>query len=220
MNYFGHACLALERSADARFVLGAMLPDLASMLRAPCPASPDAVLSAGLAFHHATDAVFHQTKIFTHLNQEARSLLRDAGMRHGPARAVAHVGTEMLLDAVLIERPSYRDGYLEALTRAPLAAVTWRDENTSHNFITLAAHLEARGTDAHSADPERLVFRLSRALAGRARLELTSAELPLLADFGEAFAGRVASVAEPLLLEVRKGLEERAASSSVPAPPF
>jgi hypothetical protein len=214
VNYFGHAALALERSSDARFVLGAMLPDLATMLRVPCPSSLEPELREGIAFHHATDAVFHQATTFIELNQEALRFLRDAGVARGPARAIAHIGTEMLLDAALVRRAEYHDGYLEALRYAattPLGMV-WPNEPLAVDFTSLAAHLLERGAAAHSAEPERLVFRLGRALGGRARLEPCESELPHIASFGEKFAARVESAAEPLLGEVRRGLMERAAA--------
>ncbi len=209
MNYFGHAALALETSSDPKFVLGSMLPDLASMLRMPCPSSLDEVVSSGLAFHHLTDAVFHQTETFSRLNQEALRVLRDLGMRRGPARATAHIGTEMLLDALLTTRASYGEGYVAALSSAPLVPLVWCDDVTRASFTVLAAHLEERGVEAHRADPDRLVFRLGRALEGRARLEPDAAELPMIARFGEVFAERVAAQADELLGEVRAGIAAR-----------
>ncbi len=213
MNYFGHAVLASERTKDCRFVLGAMLPDLASILHTACPTSREPMLGDGLAFHHATDAVFHQTATFIELNHDAVHILRALGLRRGPARAVAHIGTEMLLDANLCRHEGHRETYQEALRYAAGSRLdlAWVSAELSQAFTGLATHLLDRGEAAHSATPERLSFRLARALEGRARLALGEDELPLVAHFGELFAPRVADVAESLLGEVRDGLVARAA---------
>lgn len=213
MNYFGHAVLASERTRDCRFVLGAMLPDLASILHTACPTSREPVLGDGLAFHHATDAVFHQATTFVELNHDALGILRALGLRRGPARAVAHIGTEMLLDANLCQHEGHRETYQDALRYAACSRLdlAWLSAEHAQAFTGLATHLLERGEAAHSAAPERLSFRLARALEGRERLALSEDELPLVARFGELFAPRVTDATESLLCEVRDGLIARAA---------
>ena len=64
MNFFGHAWVAAWFSGNEPFILGAMLPDLANVLRAPPPSSRHAELSAGIRMHHETDRVFPHAYTF------------------------------------------------------------------------------------------------------------------------------------------------------------
>lgn len=85
--------------------LGAALPDLAAMGRfridpKRLAAAPEGIRT-GVAIHHASDAVFHSHQWFRSRNADGRRHLASAGIRRGPARAVAHVGPELLLDGAL-----------------------------------------------------------------------------------------------------------------------
>src|SRR3954452_22349226 len=108
MNFFGHALIA-QRAETTRgpirseFVLGAMLPDFASMLRTRPPFSTLDALSAGLWFHHRTDDAFHGSPSFLQFSGDASRFLSDRGVARGTARAVAHVGVELLLDAAFAD---------------------------------------------------------------------------------------------------------------------
>lgn len=211
MNYFGHAAIASERRHDPDFVLGAMLPDLAGMLRTACPDAASEPLRAGLAFHLETDAVFHDCPTFSALNLAGLRALRLAGVGRGPARAAAHLGTELLLDSVLVARDAYAQSYLEALRRAQQAACSliWSSSDVSQSFLGLAAHLLGKGCAIHEGDPERIGFRLARALEGRPRLEPTAAELSAITHWLHEQRPRVTRAAEPLLAELRRGLAAR-----------
>lgn len=208
VNYFGHAAIASERHADGGFVLASMLPDLAGMLRIGCPGAEDSTLRAGLAFHQTTDAVFHECPTFLTLNRTALADLRRAGLSRGPARAVAHLATEMLLDAELIRNADYEWHYFLALEQAPrvAAALRWSRPDAAAHFVGLAAHLRDRGAAVHSDDPERIVFRLARALGGRPRIEPNAQELETLLTWLPDHGRAVSQSARDLLAEVRNGL--------------
>lgn len=208
VNYFGHAAIASERRADVGFVLAAMLPDLVGMLRLGCPETEDETVRAGVAFHHATDAVFHACPTFLALNRTAVSELRRAEITRGPARAIAHLATEMLLDAVLIQNPDYERSYLQALEQAPRVSsvLDWSRADEASHFEGLAAHLLDRGPAVHAEDPERIVFRLGRALSGRPRVEPSAEELERVLAWLPSHTERVHRWTADLLLEVRHGL--------------
>ncbi len=213
MNYFGHACVAFEVNEDPAFVLGAMLPDLASMLRSkPVAVEPD--IDAGMRFHEATDAVFHQCPTFVRLNARAADGLRQLGVRRGPTRAVAHVGTEMLLDAELVKDTKRLTGYGRALELGAKGAVCrWPTPEVADSFERLAHHLWTRGARAHAADPEHIVMRLERVLAGRVRLEPTTEELVLIEGWVRDFRTIVTGTEVAVLNEVRVGLTNNRSSS-------
>lgn len=208
MNYFGHAAVASERREEPMFVLGAMLPDFAAMLRTTCPRSSDANLNSGVSFHLQTDAVFHLCPTFVALNREGLRTLRLAGVSSGPARAVAHMATEMLLDATLVARPSYQRSYLHALRQAAEACpeLHWARPEDAESFAGLATHLLERGPAVHRGDPELIALRVGRALNGRRRLQPSALEAELIAQWTVQHALLVYRDAEQLLDEVRRGL--------------
>jgi len=211
VNYFGHAAIASERRRGADFVLGAMLPDFAAMLRTVCPDAASEPLRAGLSFHHDTDAVFHDCPTFGALNLTGLRELRAGGVGRGPARAAAHLGTELLLDAVLADQDAYRRCYLAALEHARDAAreLSWRDTRAAEGFLWLTARLHGRGVSLHEGDPERIAQRLARALEGRPRLEPNPTELAAITRWLDQQRPRVVRAAESLLTELRHGLALR-----------
>ena len=110
MNLVGHVAAALSPSdADpsSDFLVGCMLPDLAAIARVRL-ARPAGDLGRGVEFHHACDAVFHDSAWFRRVNRERPRRVarrgcddrRRAGVltrRHGDAarrRAVADARIE------------------------------------------------------------------------------------------------------------------------------
>ena len=90
MNFFGHTVLAVQRSAEPAFVLGAMLPDFATMIRARPPRTEHADIDSGMQFHWRTDEVFHRSTAFLTLTRRAVGWLSARGVRAGSALAVFH----------------------------------------------------------------------------------------------------------------------------------
>jgi hypothetical protein len=127
VNFIGHATVALWFCEDptwrargpasfSEFVLGAMLPDLAAMARLKLPARiPAGPLAEGVALHHRTDGAFHGDPSFVGLTHQTLDLLTSHGVARGPARGVAHVGVELLLDGELLRIPAVVEVYQAAL---------------------------------------------------------------------------------------------------------
>jgi hypothetical protein len=191
MNYFGHAALSVWRAqAEGQeeplgFILGSMLPDLLPMTGSPgnlnfsCPQ-----ITRGMAFHLEVDALFHQTETFILLNRTALARLRELGVARGPARASAHMGVEMLIDAQLAEDKVVLEGYLNALRFGAAAAdFSPHPPETTQRLRGLCAHLLARGARVHSINEERFRTRLSGTLQHRPRLAPTHTELSLIANY-------------------------------------
>lgn len=213
VNFFGHAALAATDGAANGFVLGSMLPDFASMIGARPPGTEHVDLDRGVAFHHATDHAFHAAPTFQRLSHTAFEELLQLGLGRGPARAVAHVGVEMLLDGVLARDAAARGAYLSALGDAHAFAlgrhVRWRNLAEVGRFEVLRAALLSHGVDAHEISVQALVARLSRTLSCRPRLALDVASLPVVAGWVERTAPEVAETSVELLREVRAGLAAR-----------
>jgi hypothetical protein len=210
VNFFGHAVVACWRSDAPPFVLGAMLPDFAGMIRARPPSSDHAELARGISFHHATDHAFHGSTVFRSLTAQAYSALVAQGVRRGSARAVAHVGVELLLDAALAEEAGARNAYRAALVsaREPAlsARIRWRDDYERGRFAELCSVLESRGVASQHGAPELVALRLSRALADRPRLALDDAAERVVRSWAEDARDAVLRSAPGLINELRHAL--------------
>ena len=149
MNYFGHTVLAVRRSSEPAFVLGSMLPDFATMIRARPPRTEHADIDLGMQFHWRTDEVFHRSTAFLTLTRRAVGWLSARGVRAGSALAVAHVGVEILLDAALSGDERAQRAYRAALEGAAPddlgQHVGWASEEQRDRFGALRTRLLARG---------------------------------------------------------------------------
>jgi hypothetical protein len=213
VNFFGHAALAFYERADDAFVLGAMLPDFATMIGARPPLAAHAQLTHGIAHHHTTDDVFHGSRAFRRLCHDAFAALEARGVRRGTARAVAHIGIELLLDTVLARDPGACAAYTRALAEAPEARLgrhlRWQADEQRERFAALCGALARRGLTAPDSHLDALVWRLSRALSGRARLEMRPEDEAAVRLWAADADAVVDSEAPELLQEVRQGLRER-----------
>jgi hypothetical protein len=185
MNYFGHASVAVLAGGSPGFVLGSMLPDLAAMAGLRVTLVDQAEIQAGLDFHVRTDAVFHQSQEFIEWNRRALADLSTLGIRRGPARACAHIGVEMLIDALLVDNAEFRDGYFSALCYGQeVTVLLGPEENSASGALRgLCGHLEHLGIGVFGASHQRFHERLGRTLAGRARLAPTEQELTKIAGY-------------------------------------
>jgi hypothetical protein len=187
VNYFGHAALAILCNESPAFVLGAMLPDLAQMVGvhvSDAESSVDRDVRAGLNFHLKTDAHFHDTATFRSLNLRSLSEFKRMEVSKGPARACAHIGVEMLIDAELAQRTQFQTPYHEALRfgvqnheRLGCASPEAR------RVCGLLQHLDDKGITLHAATEERFILRLERALGARKRLRPTPHELAAMVRY-------------------------------------
>jgi hypothetical protein len=211
MNFFGHAAVAARFDERPGFLLGAMLPDFCGMLRLRPPAVACPNVGAGVRFHHQTDAVFHDLSLFRSWCQKARVHLEARGVARGTARAVAHVGLELLLDAALAEAEAARSAYLNGLDagRDPriLDEMAWPAEPRA-KLSDLASLLSARGVGAKV--PATVVAdRLSRALAARPRLAIRASDRPAVDEWVEVFGEHVVAFTPALLAELVGELERQ-----------
>lgn len=216
MNFFGHAWVAGWFSEREPFVLGAMLPDLASVLGVAPPTSRHAELSAGIELHHRTDRAFHEAEVFQGLEQRARAALAGAGVSKGARRALAHVGVEFLIDAELVRRaPGWR-GFAQALRYGSSAgcgaALDWRPRTPGDASARLARLCSRLAAVEPPSELTRIAARLVAALSARPRLSLRVEELPLVQAWLAECAPEVHASLEPLLEELRFDLQPVACS--------
>lgn len=207
MNFFGHVVVAGWFERDPGYLLGSMLPDFASMSGTRLGTVPVAAVAAGVALHHRTDDAFHTAPAFLHLMTLAREELEARGVAWGTARAVAHVGSELLLDGVLLERhPSapYVDA-LEAaaeLTRARHLDAAFRDQGVG--FAALLRRLQDAGPPHAYREPARVSEFLERALGRRPRLCFADGDRARVAEVLAGLRPEVERQADPLLAHLRQ----------------
>ena len=206
MNFFGHAAIATPAAPGV--VLGAMLPDFATKCGGRIERADDADVTAGIALHHATDAVFHQLPAVTGLMRELDDRLRAAACARGPRRAVAHIGVELLLDGMLVGEPTYRAAYLAGI--ACESPVIWRDADAAPRFTGLLDRLRAHGVPDDLQRPEAITQRIQRILAHRPLLAPSSDDLRAIRGALGDFQPRVEVASATILRGVRAGLDASA----------
>jgi hypothetical protein len=216
VNFFSHAALASFERDDTAFVLGSMLPDFATMIRTRPPVSVHAPIEAGILYHHRTDDVFHDCNTFRELSHGAFDALQAAGVRRGSARAVAHVGVEILLDGALARDEhacrSYENALAEAHDSALGKHLRWPMPGDATRFAALRSALARRGVTAEWGTLPVVLERLIRTLSDRPRLAIEpGAEAPIL-TWLETVEPIVWARAPKLLAEVREGLAQKNAA--------
>ena len=212
MNFFGHAVVALWHGDDARFLLGAMLPDLCGMLgiRATRPQDSEiAQLSAGIEFHHSTDAAFHGCDRFVALCSQTVEALTARGVARGTSRAAGHVGTELLLDGLLSQQRHARARYGQALALAVDERLSERVLSEPEQQARLHAGLKrlqrAPIPEAYS-DPSFVADRLQWILSSRPRLAMQPQDAPAVQQELTRLATGVSAHAAEILDQVRARL--------------
>jgi hypothetical protein len=193
VNVLGHAHVARATGVDAAAeLLGAVLPDLASMagFRLERDGLP-APVAAGVRGHLAADAAFHADRTFmTGSSALGRDAAERAGLSRGAARAVGHVGWELLLDGTLLDGRAAED-YRRALAVAEEATggVPARDRA---RWRGLLAHRPRLGWPPYD-DPAWVAERLHGMLARRPRLGFPADRLD---DLTVVLADHVPRIAE------------------------
>lgn len=211
MNYFAHGLRFLDRPY---FLAGTALPDWLSVVdrrvrlraRAVRPfalgsGAPEAELAAGVLQHLEDDAWFHKTAAFAVVSAQLTVLLRNAlpaDDGHRPA-FLGHVLTEILLDAVLIERePARLESYYRALSAVDAALVEESTNRMARNTtdqlkFLIPLFVEERFL-ADYADANRLLLRLNQVLH-RVKLKPLPAGLAAVLDEARGIvAGRSAEL--------------------------
>ena len=206
MNFFGHTVLAVKRRKDPAFVLGSMLPDFATMIRARPPHTEHVDIDSGMQFHWRTDEVFHRSPAFLALTRQAVVWLSARGVRSGSALAVAHVGVEVLLDAALSDDEGAQHAYRAALEGAAPddlgRYVEWASDEQRDRFTTLRGRLLARGAVTADIAPDTVAERLRSALADRPRLSLDDTSVQTVRDWARTARADVSAQAAPLIKEI------------------
>ncbi len=215
MNFVGHSVIAARTSDDPAFVLGAMLPDFASMVGARLGRHEHVALTAGIADHHRTDDAFHATKTFVALCRDEGEALEAAGLPWGAARAVAHVGTELVLDGLLLERPGVDRTYEDAIEAVEWLGPALRFENDGlSRFLELHRRLARYGPPHGYRDPLFVRDRLVQILDRRPRLALGAGGAERLGAFMPGMARRVLDAAPDLLAELEEALGQSPSRSA------
>lgn len=186
MNYFAHGRRFID---EPYFLAGTALPDWLSAVDRKIRLRPKSValfiddpdpqvaaLARGVAQHHADDAWFHATAVFTELSWQLTDLVRgvvpdDEGFRPS---FLGHILVELLLDARLIaDDPARLDAYYAALeTLDGLAIEVAVNRMAAPRETTRLAELlplfsQSRFLSDYAEDG-RLWFRLNQVL-GRVR---------------------------------------------------
>ncbi len=205
MNFVGHVAVA-ARCAPERpgFWLGSALPDLAAMggFRLLGASALDEI-NDGIAFHHRTDAVFHGHVWFTERMAGLRGDLMVSGLRRGAARAVAHVGPELLLDGRLLldddRQIQQALGQIEPLLEAMLPLVDESERSSFGRHLTRVLEV-GTPTDYHRAD--RVAWRLQRILARRPRLAFGDEHVAVVAEHLDAAQDSIDHSAHDFVVEM------------------
>lgn len=204
MNVLGHACVALAWGGDdPAFVLGAVLPDLASMVNVRVDRSRlDGPVGDGMRCHIDADAAFHDHPDFRSGSAALRRDLAARGLDRGPVRALGHAGWELLLDGTLIGSPA-ETAYRRALDVGELVsgAIPEPDRRRWVRFLGYRRQHPRLRYD----DPPWVAERLHDLLARRPRLRFSREELPAVAHVLESHAGQVAAVAPGVLATITEG---------------
>jgi acyl carrier protein phosphodiesterase len=210
MNFFGHACVAIARTDSPRFVLGTMLPDLASMASLRLGEIRDSELAAGVALHHHTDRLFHGAPAFRGLCESALHDLESAGVARGSARAVGHVGSELLLDGVLSVDQHARATYVRALAVALRDRVEqdvgFEGDANPGRLRRLLERLWEAPLPERYRDVAFVHTRLESLLAQRPRLSLCPADGVPVRSWLEKAARRLELQGAALLGDVRESV--------------
>jgi len=211
MNFFGHAALAASHFADAtaltpgclpKICLGAMLPDFWGMLRLGRPSLCDSDAARGVWFHHATDKAFHDLPSFLKLTRDAHRFLSARALPRGPARAVAHIGVEILLDEVIAGDEAARAAYSAALEVPLHTVVEFHTTDAAERGTSLQQALRSRRLPREAPPPDLV------ALASRPRLAVAAADESIIAEWVQAARAGVLDEAPALLAALRTRLAE------------
>jgi hypothetical protein len=212
MNFFGHAVVGLWHSDDARFVLGTMLPDLCGMLGIRASRAEDvkiAELSAGIDFHHRTDAAFHGCDRFVALCSQTVDALTTQGVGRGTARAIGHVGTELLLDGLLSKQRDARAVYTRALTLAVddrLSESVLVDAGEQARMHKGLERLRRSAIPEAYSKPAFVADRLQWILSSRPRLAMQPHDAPIVQAELTRLARDVSASGTEILDQVRARL--------------
>ncbi|HEY6878504.1 MAG TPA: hypothetical protein VI299_10825, partial [Polyangiales bacterium] len=158
-------------------------------------------LAAGVALHHRTDEVFHAAPGFVALQQRTLDILTPLGVSRGCARAVGHIGVEMLIDGELLRDGGLAEAYVRALAAEVSLEAVFPERASQERYSQLRARLVQHGAPYDYGDPDAVLRRLQYVLSRRPRLAIA-----------ESFAPHVRALLPRLQHEVREALPALLAS--------
>jgi len=215
LNFFAHACVARHFDPEPRFVLGSMLPDLATMVASRHWTSNDERVTAGARNHHRADSVFHDHPVFVQMCAQARDALRSDGLARGPTLAVAHVGIELLIDGELaVDREAVAAFEQSLVVADDPSLVQWGEHASTANYQTLVRRLRSSALPTAYRDVEAVAPQLQRMLARRPRLAMAESDVPIVARWLARVQPEVARHARDIVHAVIAGVEQPAPSPS------
>jgi hypothetical protein len=218
VNFFGHATVASwARDPTPAFVIGAMLPDFATISGARSLRATHPQTTRGVALHHATDAVFHLAPDFLALTGVVKDRLLRGGVGHGGARAAAHVGVELVLDGTLVADARAGELYVQALgdAEAHIACAVDDDVDKLAGFL---GRVRRAGVPFAYGDPRMVATRVERVLSSRPLLAIGPGHADLLAEVFADIAADVRARADDLLAHVRRGVAPSLLTNGSEAP--
>lgn len=197
--------VACWRDDAAPHLLGALLPDLATMAGARGVQIDHPTIEAGVRLHHEADAVFHADPLFIGLCSTGRAELQALGVRRATALGAAHVGIELLLDGAWIE-----DKALLAATRAALdlgtrtPALRWpKNSGARPRFVEVCRRFGAPDALTGYRDAAEVGRRLARILGRHHRLAPRPDDLAPLRAWVQQSQPGVLAAAPPLAQSLR-----------------
>jgi hypothetical protein len=218
VNLGAHVTIAAEHFGDRLVHLGSALPDIATiggfrML----PGSAEGPVGKGVAFHHATDNLFHSHRWFTSRQKLVFDDLSAAGVGRGAARASAHVGVELLLDGELFsnhpERSSFVAQAFSMATAAPgIGEVV--PEASRQRWSDHLSRLPHWRTPTYFRDPHAVARRMESILSARRRLAMKPDDVERVATALASVQPSIVDSAEDFLAEMVEGLR-RASSAEI-----
>jgi hypothetical protein len=205
VNVLGHTFVALASGDDDPYLLGAVLPDLASMVGVRLDRTRlDGRVADGVRAHVGADAAFHAHPAFRAGVAALRRDLAREGLDRGPARAVSHAGWEMLLDGTLVGSPA-EAAYRRALGGGDrvLDAVVEPDRPRWRGFVSRAASPGRQDLPLRYDDATWVAERLHDLLQRRPRLRFPRHQLAAVVSVLGGHAESVATAAPHVLAATR-----------------
>ena len=208
MNVLGHTQVALATGRDdPAFVLGAVLPDLASMagVRVASRSALPGALGEGVGCHIRADEAFHADMRFRAGSGDLRRAVAGRGLASGPARAVGHAGWELMLDGTLVGGETERAFHtaVRAAGDAAAAALAPPDQARWADFL---ARFATAGPRLRYDEPRWVAERLHAMLSRRPRLRLPADQVDAVADELASHARAVEAVAPAVLADTARAV--------------
>ena len=200
MNLLAHTWVARTCGlGSAPEVLGAVLPDLATMAGIRLDRGAlDGPIGEGVRCHHVTDAAFHRDPAFV---AGSRAITRDllaVDVPRGAARAVGHIGWELLLDGPQVRTPT-EAAFHEALGLADQVTGVLRPDDRPA-WAAFLAH-RRRPPALRYDDPAWVADRCVGILAGSPRLRLPPEDAPQVAAVLAIHAEAVTAAGDEVLAQ-------------------